>query len=234
MSNKKVAIVNHYFFNALEEKMNNNLVKAIAASALISISLPGFISGVEAYPLENKRATTPEIRDKVVFACEDLGNGIYGTVKKVVRETSNGGSFPVYTIEDVSNEYGLDGQPMIVWTTTLSSDHPDGAYIPESRCYSVSARLTNLARAFNLTTPDQVAKLGEMSFVGTVNGEKVVFVSYEPIHASRENVIFTLKPENAMNAFNTLTQFRIGMSDTPTTGIGGSDLLIEQLPPIVE
>ncbi len=214
--------------------MNNNLVKAIAATALFSISLPGFISGVEAYPLENERATTTEIQDKVVFACEYLGNETYGTVKKVMRETSNRGRFPVYTIEDVSNEYGLDGQPMIVWTTTLSSDHPDGAYIPESRCYSVSARLTNLARAFNLTTPEQVAKLGQVSFVGTVNQEEVVFASYEPINASSENVIFTLKPENAMDASNTLTQFRIGISGTPTTGIGGPNLLIEQLPPIVE
>lgn len=214
--------------------MNNNLVKAIAATALFSISLPGFVSGVEAYPLENESATTTEIRDKVVFACEDIGNETYGTVIKVVRETSNRGGFPIYTTEDMSNEYGLDGKPMIVWTTTLSSDHPDGAYIPESRCHSVSVRLTNLAQAFNLTTPEQVAKLGQMSFVGTVNEEEVVFVSYDPINASSENVIFTLKPENAMDVSNTLSQFRIGISGTPTTGIGGSDLSIEQLPPIVE
>lgn len=214
--------------------MNNNLVKVIAASAFVSISLPSIISGVEAYPLENNRATTPDIRDKVVFTCEYQEDGTYATVEKVMRETSDWRRSPTYTIEDVSDEYGLDGQPMIVWTTTLSSDHPDGAYIPESRCYSVSARLTNLARAFNLATPDQVAKLGEASFVGTVNEEEVIFLSYSPIYASPENMIFTLKPENAMDEFNTLVQFRIGVSGSPTTGIGGPDLPIELLPPIVE
>lgn len=231
--------------------MVNNLVKVIAASALVSVGLLSAVSGAQAHPKypqynmisegfpstidwESNRAVTPHVQEKVVFACEAQGDGTYATVEKAVRETVDPDHYPVYTTEDISGEYGLNGQPMMVWTATLPSSNPDGAYIPESRCYSVSARLTNLSYAFGLVTPEQVAQLGEASLVGTVNGERVIFLSQDPKNASTENVIFTLKPENAVEAANTLTQFQIGISGSPAAGIGGPDLPVEQLPPVVE
>ncbi|BBA78996.1 hypothetical protein RGRSB_0413 [cyanobacterium endosymbiont of Rhopalodia gibberula] len=231
--------------------MVNNSVKVVAASALATLGLLSTISGAQAHPKypqynmvsegfpssvdwDSNRAVIPHIQEKVVFTCEAQGDGSYATVEKAVRETMDPDHYPVYTTEDISAEYGLDSQPMMVWTATLPSSHPDGAYIPESRCQTVSARLTNLSYAFGLVTPEQVAQLSESSLVGKVNGERVIFLSHDPENASTRNVIFTLKPENAQHAATTLTQFKIGVSGGIAEGIGGPELAVGELPPVVE
>ncbi|HAC64245.1 MAG TPA: hypothetical protein DCF68_12065 [Cyanothece sp. UBA12306] len=231
--------------------MVNNSAKVIAASALVTVGLLSTISGAQAHPKypqynmvsegfpstvdwESSRAVTPHVVEKVVFACEAQGDGKYATVEKVVRETMDPDHYPVYTSEDISSSYGLNGEPMMVWTATLPSNHPDGSYIPESRCYTVSARLTNLSYAFGLVTPEQVAQIGESSLAGKVNGERVIFISHDPEDASSENVIFTLKPDNARKPATTLTQFQIGIAGSAAAGIGGPDLSVEEMPPIIE
>jgi hypothetical protein len=217
--------------------MVNNSVKVIATSALVAVGVLGLVSGAKAdskYPqynmitegfpstidwASNKAAATHE-QIKVVFSCQAKGDGTYMTVETVVKETVNPDVYPVYKTENLSSENGLSGESMINWTATLPSNNPKGEYTPASRCGTVSARLTNLAYAFGLTNPTDVAKIGEASLVGRVNAEKVIFISHDPAKAASGNVIFTLKPDNATaaKAPKVLTQFRTGIAGS----VGGS------------
>ena len=115
-------------------------------------------------------------------------------------------------------------RPLIVWTETLSSDHPLGAYTPGNRCHAVSTRLTNLAKSIG---PD---RLGQMSQLGYVNGSWVIFNS-EYRSPIRDEVVFTLKPENNYNSRQVLTQFRFNV--VPIGG-EGPNLPDSVLQPIVE
>ncbi|MEL4894341.1 COP23 domain-containing protein [Crocosphaera sp. Alani8] len=190
---------------------------------------------------------------KVVFECVPQADGTYATEEKVVEITFNpakaapvGSTFDphnpysggVYSSEDVSSQYialgELTGQPMILWTEDRPSSNPEGLYTPQSRCETVSARLTNLAYAFGETTPIGVAQaFTERMGTGVVNGETVIFISYDPENPSTENVVFTLKPENGATfaeAQRTLAQFNNSISGS----IGGEDPEITKLGPIVE
>ncbi|ACK66668.1 conserved hypothetical protein [Rippkaea orientalis PCC 8801] len=232
--------------------MVNNSAKVIATSALVAVGLLATISGASAddkYPQynmitegfpstvdwESSQAVTPHVVEKVVFACVKQDDGTYSTVEKVVRETMDPDNYPVYSTEDLSAQYGLDGKPMMVWTATLASNHPKGIYAPENRCQYVSTRLSNLSYSFGLVTPEQVAKLGEASRNGKVNGQQVVFLSQPDASTARgQNMIFTLKPDNAKQPSTTLTQFQIGISAGTAAGIGGPDLPAGKLPPVIE
>ena len=195
--------------------MNSNSVKLLAASTLVAAGLLGIVPKAQASPF---------VQEKVVFACE-MQNNQYVTVQKYIRETTNFSKYPVYQTEVLSQT-----EPLITWTATLGSDNPDGAYIPESRCQAVSARLTNLASALGINTPDKIAVLGDLSDNGVVNHEGVIFLSFDPDYAAEENVIFTLKPANRNDSEMILTKFQVGVSGA----VGGADLSADELPPIVE
>lgn len=190
---------------------------------------------------------------KVAFECVMQEDGTYATEEKVVEITFNpakaapvGSTFNphdpysggVYSREDVSTQYIALGEltdgPMILWTEDRPSNHPDGLYTPQSRCETVSARLTNLAYAFGETTPVGVAQaFTERMATGVVNGERVIFMSYDPENVSTDNVVFTLKPENGLTfaeAQRTLAQFNNSISPA----IGGLEEDPAKLPPIVE
>ncbi len=190
---------------------------------------------------------------KVVFECIPQADGTYATEERVVEITFNPAkaapvdstfdphnpySGGVYSREDVSSQYialgELTGNPMIIWEKEVASSNPEGLYTPESRCQTVSARLTNLAYAFGETTPVGVAQaFTERMATGVVNGERVIFMSYDPDNVSTENVVFTLRPENGATfaeAQRTLAQFNNSVSGS----IGGLDEDPAQRPPIVE
>lgn len=195
--------------------MNSNSVKLLAASTLVAVGLLGIVPKAQASPF---------VQEKVVFGCE-VQNNQYVTVQKYIRETTNLGKTPVYQTEVLAQT-----DPLITWTATLGSDYPGGAYVPQSRCEAVSARLTNLASALGINTPDRIAILGDISDNGVVNHEGVIFLSFDPDYASEENVIFTLKPANRDDSGMILTQFQVGVAGA----IGGAELSPDELPPIVE
>ncbi|MCM1984711.1 COP23 domain-containing protein [Lyngbya confervoides] len=112
--------------------------------------------------------------------------------------------------------------PLIVWTETLASDHPLGAYTPSNRCHAVSTRLTNLAKSIGINN------LSEMSKLGYVNGEWVIYNSRYSIPI-RDEVVFTLKPGNRMRSNTVLESFRYRVSP-----VGGPSLPESALNPIVE
>lgn len=115
-------------------------------------------------------------------------------------------------------------QPLIVWTETLASSHPLGAYTPRNRCQAVSTRLSNLAKSIGL---DQ---LSGRSRLGYVNGSVVIFNSdYElPIP---EEVVFTLKPTNNFQRDQVLNQFRFNAAPI---GGEGEEISPNVLQPIFE
>lgn len=195
--------------------MNIDSVKLLAASTLIGAGLLGIMPQAQAEPVVTQR---------VVFACE-VQNNQPVTVQKYIRETRDLSHSPMYREEVLSQT-----QPLITWTASLASDHPLGVYTPDSRCQAVSARLTNLASALGINTPDKIAILGNMSDDGVVNHEKVIFLSRDPDYASRKNVIFTLKPANRGDSEQILGKFQIGVAGA----VGGAELSPDQLPPIVE
>ena len=190
---------------------------------------------------------------KVVFECVPQADGSYVTEERVVEITFNpakaapvGSTFDphnpysggVYSSEDISSQYialgELGGQPMILWNENVPSSNPEGLYTPESRCQTVSARLTNLAYSFGETTPVGVAQaFTERMATGIVNGERVIFISYDPENVSTENVVLTLRPENGATfaeAQRTLAQFNNSISPA----IGGLEEDPAKFPPIRE
>ena len=163
------------------------------------------------------KADTMVLGDKLVFNCEMRGNQ-HATVPQIVQDEVDS-KYPVRLIQrSVVQEYS----PLLVWKTTLDSDHPQGAYMPEGRCEAVSARLTNLASSMGITD------IQELSKTGVVNHERVIFISESPI-ASADEVIFTLKPANRGDSNEILKLFQVGVSG----GIGGPELDITPRP-IVE
>jgi hypothetical protein len=237
--------------------MVNNSAKFIALGTLATVGVLGFVSEAQAqhfkYPetrMVSEGSPSPvewssnpgprafeRTMQKVVFECVPQADGTFATEEKVVEITFNPAKYPVYTSNDVSTQYvasgTLTGIPMIQWTEDRPSSHPDGLYTPESRCQTVSARLTNLAYSFGATTPVDVAQaFSDRMAVGTVNGERVIFISYDPENASTDNVVFTLKPGNGATfaaSQRTLAQFENSLAGS----IGGSGDPNE-LPPIVE
>lgn len=198
------------------------------------------------------RAFERQIR-KVVFECIPQADGTFATEEKVVEITFNpakaapvGSTFDphnpysggVYSQEDISNRYvalgELTGQPMILWSQEVSSSNPEGLYTPESRCQTVSARLTNLAYALGETTPVGVAQaFTERMATGVVNGERVLFISYDPENASTDNVVLTLKPEQGATfaeAQAALAQFNYSINGN----IGAEEPDPAKRPPILE
>lgn len=113
----------------------------------------------------------PAPANKTVFECVQQNNN-WATIARRGNKTST---------------------PLIVWTTSLSSDTAEGIYTPERRCNAVSTRLTNLTSA-----------LGNGSFsnlwldYGTVNNQVAICVYHgSQVGCNTRNVVFTLKPENA-------------------------------------
>jgi hypothetical protein len=160
------------------------------------------------------KADTVVQDEKLVFSCE-MRNDEYTTIPQMVQDEVDS-KHPVILINrTVVEEYS----PLLVWTETLDSDHPDGAYMPEGRCEAVSARLTNLAASMG------VNDIQQLSHAGIVNHESVIFISEseseaESPVASADEVIFTLKPTNRDDADEILKLFQVGVSG----GIGGPDL----------
>lgn len=183
-----------------------HLFSTITAALLASAGL------LSAIP--EAKADTMYLEDKLVFNCEIRDNQ-YATVPQMVRDKVDS-KYPVRLIKrSVVEEY----TPLLVWTATLDSDHPDGAYMPAGRCQAVSARLTNLASSMGINDIQQLSK------AGVVNHERVIFMSESPV-ASADEVIFTLKPTNRDDAKQILQQFQVGVSG----GIGGPDLGITPQP----
>ncbi|MGB5592816.1 MAG: COP23 domain-containing protein [Crocosphaera sp.] len=237
--------------------MVNNSVKLIALGTLAAVGVLGLVSEAQAQhfkypqtqmvsegspsPVEwssnpGPRAFERQIQ-KVVFECVPQADGTFVTEEKVVEITFNPAQYPVYTETNLSTQYvalgELTGTPMILWTEDVPSSNPEGLYTPESRCQTVSARLTNLAYSFGATTPVEVAQaFNDRMAVGSVNGERVIFISYDPENASTQNVVFTLRPGNGAtfaDSQRTLAQFQNSISGS----IGGSGDPSE-LGPIVE
>ena len=181
-----------------------NLFPALTAMAVAGATLLSAVPASQAYP----RTGT---QDKFIFSCE-IRNNQYVTVPQLVRDRFNV-RYPILTQRRVIREYA----PLLAWTTTLASDHPDGVYMPEGRCQAVSARLTNLGSSMGINS------IQELSKVGLVNHQHVIFLSESP-WASRDEVIFTLKPANRGDAPQILNSFRIGISGDIPAGIGGPSL----------
>lgn len=177
----------------------NNQLKLSLAGILATVGLWGII------PPSVAKAEQLESTDKVVFACVSINSeeNQYATVPQIVRETRDTtepellGGYPLVKREVIQ----VSSKPMIVWTATLSSDHPKGAYTPDRRCQSVSTRLTNLAYTLGMQT------FADISQIGVVNYEQVVYVSSEE-EPNFDNVVFTLKPENREKSEEVLTQFK--------------------------
>ena len=177
----------------------NNQLRVSLAGILATVGLLGIM------PQSEAKAEQLEATDKVVFSCVSINaeENQHATVPQIVREIRDTsepgllGGYPLVKQEVIQ----VSSKPMIVWTATLSSDHPKGAYTPERRCQSVSTRLTNLAYALGMTT------FADISQIGVVNYEQVVYVSPEE-KPSLDNVVFTLKPENREKSEEILTQFK--------------------------
>ena len=199
------------------------------------------------------RAFERKIR-KVVFECIPQADGTFATEERVVLITFNPAnaapvdstfdphspySDGVYSREDISDRYialgELTGQPMIIWDRdNIPSSNPEGEYSSQSRCETVSARLTNLAYSLGETTPVGVAQaFTERMATGIVNGERVLFISYDPEKASDENVVLTLKPGEGATfaeAQAALAQFNYSVSGS----IGAEETDPNKVPPILE
>ena len=177
----------------------NNQLRVSLAGILATVGLLGIM------PQSEAKAEQLEATDKVVFSCVSINaeENQHATVPQIVREIRDTsepgllGGYPLVKQEVIQ----VSSKPMIVWTATLSSDHPKGAYTPDRRCQSVSTRLTNLAYALGMTT------FADISQIGVVNYEQVVYVSPEE-KPSFDNVVFTLKPENREKSEEILTQFK--------------------------
>ncbi len=191
--------------------MMKNSFKALVVAALATVGLLGFISEAKAGPSAFTPRKIIESREtKIVYTCEQQGNQ-FATVPQLIEETV--WKYPRMVNTLVERQVVGEFSPAVVWTTTLASDHPLGAYTPSGRCNAVSARLTNLASSLGIPS------LMEMSDTGIVNHERVIFASERPV-ASRDSVVFTLKPSNRPNAWQILKQFQVGISG----GIGGPEL----------
>ncbi len=177
----------------------NNQLKISLAGVLATVGLWGFL------PQSEAKAGQFETTDKVVFTCVSVNSAEnqYATVPQIVRETRDTsepgllGGYPLVKREVIQ----VSSKPMIVWTATLSSDHPKGAYTPDRRCQAVSTRLTNLAYALGMET------FADISQIGVVNHEQVVYVSPDE-EPNFDNVVFTLKPDNREKSEEILTQFK--------------------------
>lgn len=194
-----------------------NHFNTFAATALVTVGLLGVIPEAKAQSLVSIRGENIQSQEKMVFSCTPLGNNQFLTSRQLVREIYDA-RYPLLIKE--RRPIG-SAVPTIAWTVTLDSDHPLGDYTPESRCDAVSTRLTNLVASLGGPTIG-LENLKRISGLGVVNYERVVFASYSPLFASRDNVIFTLKPGNRRKAQLVLTQFEIGTSRS----IGGPDLLL--------
>jgi predicted acyltransferase len=182
-----------------------NLFSTLAATVLATAGLLG--------AMPEAKADSLLVEQKLVFSCE-VRNNQYATIPQLVRDVIDP-QYPLLGERYVVQEYS----PLLIWTATLGSDHPDGAYMPEGRCQAVSARLTNLAASMGITNIQQLSQ------AGIVNDEHVIFVSESPV-AAADDVVFTLKPTNRDDASQILQQFQVGVSG----GIGGPDLVIAPLP----
>ncbi|WP_013320882.1 COP23 domain-containing protein [Gloeothece verrucosa] len=193
----------------------NNYTKILLGGTVLAVSALSLVASAQASP-------APIERDKIVFSCE-FQNNEYVTIQRLVRETVNPVSAVVYETKVVYE----NPLPLVSWKATLDSDHPKGEYTPESRCQANSTRLTNLASAYGLHTVEDIALLGQVSKFGTANHQGVLFVSYpEKTKVSKENVIFTLTPENRKEGKDVLAQFQIGVAGS----VGGPDLPPVKLP----
>jgi hypothetical protein len=70
-----------------------------------------------------------------------------------------------------------------------------------------------------------ITSIQELSKIGTVNQEQVIFLSESPMASSNE-VVFTLKPDNRDDASEILKAFQVGVSGA----VGGPDLIEVSLP----
>ncbi len=110
----------------------NNQLKVSLAGILATVGLWGVMPQPEA------KAEKLETHDKVIFTCVSVNSeeNQYATVPQILRETVDTtepgllGGYPVVKREVIQ----VSSKPMIVWTATLSSPHPQGAYTPERRC----------------------------------------------------------------------------------------------------
>ena len=146
---------------------------------------------------------------KAVFTCKIVNNQ-YATVPQIVQDEVDA----KYSTRLIKRTVLREQNPILVWTATLDSDHPDGAYIPEGRCEAVSARLTNLAKSITL---DGLVQLSEAS---VTNNERIVSISESPsFYVNGDEVLFTLKPENRRHHKDIHQIFQLDIADS--FGVGG-------------
>lgn len=200
----------------MEVNMIRTTFSVVAASMLAAVSAMGFIPTAQAEPITF---------NKVSFTCVEM-DGKPVTQLQEVEVTFDSTKVPAYQEQAMG-----DPSNVIIWTATLASDNPQGTYTPKSRCEAVSAHLNNLASALGITSSAELSPLlADITQLGMVNSQKVIFPAYQNQAASDENVIFTLKPDNADKSSDVLAQFQIGISP----GVGGPDLPVNLQPPVVE
>ncbi|ACK69494.1 conserved hypothetical protein [Gloeothece citriformis PCC 7424] len=152
----------------------NNLLKISAIGALVTIGLVGVVQSAKA---ESK------IIERHVLACVENAPGEVALVEQDIQETTHPYSDFVIIKSEVVQTYG----PKMIFTRTLDSDNPKGAYTPESRCQAIRDRITNLEKSIGVTN------LAELTQVGKVNGQRVIAVD----KVSRNTVVMTLSGDNA-------------------------------------
>lgn len=118
--------------------------------------------------------------------------------------------------------------PLIVWKTHYFGDE----YTPEQRCQSVSQRLTQVVA-------QNGGRLSNLRLsVGSVYGLTVVCYLNNATSCNQDNILFTLKPQNARNAPGILSrlsnfgQFGGGASVNESSGLnndGGSISLEDEV-----
>ena len=177
----------------------------LTLSALATVGLWGLMPTQKANSYSPKKITVRE-ETKIVYSCQTQDNQ-FVTVPQIVRETEWKYNRMVHSFveQKVVQQYS----PVIIWTKSLGKKaHP---YTPESRCQTVSAHLTNLAKSMD------ISNLVEMSQKGVVNRERVIFAS-DKSYPTVNNVIFTLNPRNRAKAHKILVQFEKNISGS----VGGT------------
>ena len=191
-----------------------NLVPAVAVTTLLA--------GSSLFAVAPQAKADTVMQDaKAVFTCK-LVNNQYATVPQIVQDEVDA----KYSVRVIQRNVIQESDPILVWTTTLDSDHPDGAYMPEGRCEAVSDRLTNLAASMTL---DGLVQLSEAS---VSNYERVISISEKPSYwVPGDEVIFTLKPGNRKEHQEIHQIFQLDLADS--FGVGGppSDELDPNLSP---
>ncbi|WP_013322808.1 COP23 domain-containing protein [Gloeothece verrucosa] len=159
----------------------NKLLKLTAVGALATIGLVGLANSAKAQ-LDESQLIPQQPRE--ILACVNDGSGGVALVPQQIQEYASAYN-SLYIVTDQTKVL-QQGEPNIVFTKTLHSANPKGAYTPESRCQAIRDRVTNLKNSLGIES------FAELSRIGKVNGQKVIAVN----KVSRQTVVMTLSGEN--------------------------------------